>query len=132
MGWNVSDWNYLNAKNENIQFYNSEFVLISEIGIYAKHNHKGYGPKLLQSIIFSFPSGTRFGAEINIENNAEIDVFGTIGFVIKRNENNAFYMTLISEYTNDDVINFEKKSLLKKKKKRNESFKKKKKKKKKS
>merc|ERR1712154_315394 len=72
----------------------------------------GYGPKLLQSIIYSFPSGTRFGAEVDYENNAEIDVFGSVGFVIQRNEQNSFFMTLISDYTDDDITAFKKDSKL--------------------
>merc|ERR1719410_1661340 len=109
--WNVSDWNGLqNASDKNVRFYSAEFILISELGIYEKHSAKGYGPKLLQAIIFSFPSGTRFGAEIEHANNAQIECFGKAGFVIARHEKNVFFMALVSEYTADDVLRFKKES----------------------
>ena len=126
--WNISDWkpisqpkgretpdskaSHLKVPNsKRITFYQPAFVLISDLGIDKKHQHKGYGPKLLQAIIYSFPSGTQFGAEIAIENNSAIHCFGKCGFMISRLENDHFFMTLTSDFESKDVEDFKKDSI---------------------
>ncbi len=79
----------------------------------CKYRKKGYGSKLLQTIIYSFPSGTPFAAEISVNNNSAVHCFGKCGFVISRNEKGYFYMTLISDYNKNNIEIFKKTSILK-------------------
>eukprot|EP00486_Rosalina_sp_Unknown_P002047 CAMPEP_0201566638 /NCGR_PEP_ID=MMETSP0190_2-20130828/6572_1 /ASSEMBLY_ACC=CAM_ASM_000263 /TAXON_ID=37353 /ORGANISM="Rosalina sp." /LENGTH=466 /DNA_ID=CAMNT_0047985633 /DNA_START=23 /DNA_END=1420 /DNA_ORIENTATION=+ len=119
-GYNNLLYNNKNIK-ENWNKLSTHIVHVTDVAIHPYFRGKGLGTQLMQSMIYSFPSGTRFGLEVKCDNHGGVKCYQKCGFVIKRRmphyygrKIDGYKMVLISNYTPDDISNFVKTTQLKK------------------
>jgi len=117
-GYNV----YYNNQNlkENWNRLRTHFVHITDVAIHPHHRGKGLGTQLMQSVIYSFPSGTRFALEVKCSNGGGIKCYQKCGFTTQRKmphyyarNEHGIKMVLISDYRDSDVAAFVEETQLK-------------------
>merc|ERR1712228_440460 len=125
--WRESDWEdydidnvYNNMNNSNSKYEKKKlakesgvrsdyFVRILDLCILNNCTQRGLGLQLLQSLIYAFPSGTRFGVEVPAINTVAVKCFTKCGFTIARVEQGGdtkYKMTAESHYTYDAYLSF--------------------------
>lgn len=116
--WRESDWedydyDIYNMGNSNGSFERrrmlresgvrvDNFVRIIDICVSPRYQSKGLGAQLLQSLIYAFPSYTKFGVEVNADNTGATKCITKCGFKIARIEQQygmRYKMTIESSYT---------------------------------
>lgn len=102
----------------------TQFIHVTDVAVDAQFRGKGLGTQLMQSMVYSFPSGTRFGLEVRSNNMGGVRCYQKCGFVITRiiddfydygstSDNCANKMTLVSNFSCSDVLLFFNKSKMK-------------------
>ena len=109
--------NSLIKKNHNLydnwHKLNTHMVHITDVAIHPNYRGKGLGSQLMQTLVYSFPSGTRFGLEVEQTNIGALKCYTKCGFEIQREIMNyygknrhCYKMTITSNFTLKDIDNW--------------------------
>merc|ERR550539_922098 len=123
--WREADWEDYDIENVHSGGNNSKyekqklakesgvrsdyFVRILDLCVLHDCVQRGLGSQLLKSLIYAFPSGTRFGVEVPATNTVAVKCFTRCGFSISRIEQGSdakYKMRAESHFSFDSYLSF--------------------------
>lgn len=106
----------LNSNLKDLNNWNkitTHIIHITDFAMIKEYRGRGFGTYLLKTLIYSFPSSTRFGLEVAANNHSAINCYQKSGFITERSIKDYYgkhkpglKMTLISSYNDEDVTKF--------------------------